>query len=90
MPDCYTCPILALLQLLHLFSLNQRSVLVTSRPIFGDRHDLKYLWDSLHFIDHYEPPKGYSDEVKRECLAMCVNRMGYGALNELKGYITLP
>jgi transposase-like protein len=29
------------------------------------------------FIDHYTPRQGYSDEVKRECLKMSVNGMGF-------------
>jgi transposase-like protein len=32
------------------------------------------------FIDCYDPPQGYSDEIKRECLKMYVNGMGFRAL----------
>ncbi|WP_144415958.1 IS1 family transposase [Calothrix sp. 336/3] len=37
------------------------------------------------FIDRYEPPQGYSDEVKRECLKMYVNGMGFRAIERVKG-----
>ncbi len=37
------------------------------------------------FIDHYEPPQGYSDEVKRECLKMYVNGMGNRCIERIKG-----
>ncbi len=37
------------------------------------------------FIDHYDPPKGYSDEVKRECLRMYVNGSGFRAIERVKG-----
>jgi transposase-like protein len=36
------------------------------------------------FIDCYDPPKGYSDEVKRECLKMYVNGMGFRAIERVK------
>lgn len=37
--------------------------------------------DCCHqFIDCYETSKGYSDEVKRECLKMYVNGMGFGGI----------
>jgi transposase-like protein len=32
------------------------------------------------FIDCYDPPQGYSDEIKRECLKMYVNGMGFRAM----------
>lgn len=32
------------------------------------------------FLDHYEPPQGYSDDVKRECLLMYTNGMGFRAI----------
>lgn len=35
------------------------------------------------FIDIYEP-KGYSDEIKRECLEMYVNGMGFRAIERVK------
>jgi len=37
------------------------------------------------FIDHYDPPKGYSDEVKRECLRMYVSGLGFRAIERVKG-----
>lgn len=37
------------------------------------------------FIDHYETTKGYSDEVKRECLKMYVNGMGFRGIERVKG-----
>jgi DNA-directed RNA polymerase subunit RPC12/RpoP len=36
------------------------------------------------FIDKYEP-KGYSDEVKQECLKMYTNGMGFRAIERVKG-----
>jgi transposase-like protein len=36
------------------------------------------------FIDCYDPPKGYTDEVKRECLKMYVNGMGFRAIERVK------
>jgi transposase-like protein len=38
---------------------------------------------SRQFIDYCEPPKGYSDEVKRECLKMYVNGMGFRAIERI-------
>jgi transposase-like protein len=32
------------------------------------------------FIDVYSPPKGYSDQVKQECLKAYVNGEGFGAI----------
>ena len=40
---------------------------------------------SRQFINRYEPPKGYPDEVKRECLKMYVNGMGFRAIERVKG-----
>jgi transposase-like protein len=37
------------------------------------------------FIECYDPPKGYSDEVKRECLKMYVNGMGFRGIERVKG-----
>lgn len=37
------------------------------------------------FLDCYDPPPGYSDEVKRECLKMSVNGMGFRAIERVKG-----
>ena len=36
------------------------------------------------FIDCYQPHKGYSWEVKRECLKMSVNGMGFRAIERVK------
>jgi transposase-like protein len=37
------------------------------------------------FIDHYNPPKGYSEDIKRECLRMYVNGSGFRAIQRVKG-----
>lgn len=37
------------------------------------------------FIDCYNPPQGYSDEVKRECLLMYTNGLGFRAIERVKG-----
>lgn len=37
------------------------------------------------FIDCYQHPKGYSDEVKRDCLKMYVNGMGFRSIERVKG-----
>jgi len=37
------------------------------------------------FIDNYEVQQGYSEEVKRECLTMYVNGMGFRAIERIKG-----
>jgi transposase-like protein len=37
------------------------------------------------FIDCYEAQQGYSEEVKRECLIMYVNGMGFRAIERIKG-----
>ena len=37
------------------------------------------------FIDVYSPPKGYSDEIKQECLRSYVNGMGFRAIERDKG-----
>jgi transposase-like protein len=37
------------------------------------------------FIDHYEPKRGYSDAMKRECLRMHVNGMGFRGIERVKG-----
>lgn len=36
------------------------------------------------FIDHYEPSRGYAEEVKRECLRMYVNGSGFRAIQRVK------
>ncbi len=37
------------------------------------------------FIDCYKVQQGYSEEVKRECLKMYVNGMGFRAIERIKG-----
>ncbi len=37
------------------------------------------------FIDCYDLPQGSSDEVKRECLLMYTNGLGFRALERIKG-----
>lgn len=37
------------------------------------------------FIERYETSRGYSDEVKRECLKMYVNGMGFRAIERVLG-----
>ena len=37
------------------------------------------------FIDDYDPAKGYSEEVKRECLLMYTNGMGFRAIERVTG-----
>lgn len=37
------------------------------------------------FIDVYNPPKGYSDEVKQESLKLYVNGMGFRAIERVTG-----
>lgn len=40
---------------------------------------------SRQFLDHYDPPQGYSDEFKQECLKMYVNGSGFRAIERVKG-----
>ena len=43
------------------------------------------------FINNYQPYQGYSDEVRRECLKMYVNGMGFrGIEREIAGGIISP
>lgn len=37
------------------------------------------------FIESYESHRGYSDNVRRECLKMYVNGMGFRAIERVKG-----
>jgi transposase-like protein len=37
------------------------------------------------FIDHDDPPQDYSEEVKRECLTMSVNGLGFRPIQRVKG-----
>jgi transposase-like protein len=45
-----------------------------------------YICADCHrqFIDSYDPPKGYSNDIKRECLEMYVNGMGFRAIERVK------
>ena len=36
------------------------------------------------FIEGYDPPRGYSDDIKRECLEMYLNGMGFRAIERVK------
>lgn len=38
----------------------------------------------MQFLDCYQIQKGYSDELKRECLTMYVNGMGFRAIARVK------
>ena len=40
---------------------------------------------SRQFLDRYEPSKGYSENVKRECLKMYVNGMGFRGIERVTG-----
>ena len=37
------------------------------------------------FINNYQPYRGYSDEMRRECLKMYVNGMGFRAIEWVTG-----
>lgn len=37
------------------------------------------------FVDSTQTPRGYSETVKRECLKMYVNGMGFRAIERVKG-----
>ena len=37
------------------------------------------------FIDCYQTQQGYAEEIKRECLSMYVNGMGFRAIERIKG-----
>lgn len=37
------------------------------------------------FIDLYDPPKGYSEDLKQECLKMYLNGMGFRSIERVKG-----
>ncbi|WP_144266107.1 IS1 family transposase [Pleurocapsa sp. PCC 7327] len=37
------------------------------------------------FIETYDPPAGYGDEFKRDCLKLDVNGMGFRAIERVKG-----
>ena len=49
------------------------------------KHNYICVACSRQFLDRYDPPKGYSDEVKRECLKMYVNGMGLRGIERVKG-----
>lgn len=40
---------------------------------------------SRQFIDRYSPPQGYRDEIKRHCLRMYVNGMGFRGIERVTG-----
>ena len=46
-----------------------------------------YICVNCHrqFIKSYESHRGYSDDVRRECLKMYVNGMGFRAIERVKG-----
>jgi len=37
------------------------------------------------FIDAYAPPQAYSDHIKRECIEMYLNGMGFRGIERVKG-----
>lgn len=37
------------------------------------------------FIDSYTSPQGYSDDIKRQCLRMSVNGMGFRGIERVTG-----
>lgn len=37
------------------------------------------------FLNQYEPQRGYSEAIKRDCLKMYVNGMGLRAIERVKG-----
>ena len=37
------------------------------------------------FVIHNEKPPGYSDDIKKDCLKMYVNGMGFRAIERVKG-----
>ena len=51
----------------------------------GSKQNHICLQCGRQFIDEYDPPKGYSDEFKRECLEMYLNGMGFRAIERVKG-----
>ena len=46
-----------------------------------------YICADCHrqFINDYQPYRGYSDEMRRECLRMYVNGMGFRGIERVKG-----
>ena len=46
------------------------------------------MWSPIYRV--YGPPKGYSDEVRQECLKSYVNGMGFRAIERDKGFIIQP
>jgi transposase-like protein len=42
------------------------------------------------FLEKYAENRGYSDDVRQECLKMYVNGMGFRAIESVKGAIALP
>jgi len=48
------------------------------------KHNYIYVGCGRQFIDGYQPHKGYSWEVKRECLKMYVTGLGFRAIERVK------
>ena len=46
----------------------------------------RYICVECHrqFLSVYEPPKGYSDDIKRECIELYLNGMGFRAISLVK------
>jgi transposase-like protein len=42
------------------------------------------------FIEDYQPHQGYGDEIRRECLKMYVNGLGFRAIERIKVATLLP
>ena len=51
----------------------------------GNRNIFVLIAKERQFLDSYQTPKGYSEEIKRECLTMYVNGMGLRAIGRVKG-----
>ena len=51
----------------------------------GKQNHICVKCGSSQFIDDYEFQRGYSETVKRECLKMYVNGMGFRAIQRIKG-----
>lgn len=41
------------------------------------------------FIDAYDPPRTYSNDIKQECLKMYVNGMGFYGIERVKSVISV-
>ena len=49
-----------------------------------------YVTCGRQFVDAPPTPRGYSETVKRECLKMSVNGMGFRGIERVKGCIIRP